>query len=283
MKRYRMLLAITLLLAVGCKDKEAKQPPAESSASGIATPPAPESATTSASTGTLVPNAAVKSLTKAPPKDPKALVAAAVAHKGGLEALSGVKSVTSESIHEGVLKRRVKVWLVYPDKIRVDYRDGETLEKSLIINGSNGYQVTKGSVVNLPAGVVADIKKATLGEVMPLLVAASKQDAELAYLGQTEVQGQKADVVKVKLPDLGEIIFFTAVDGGAFLGEQIPLKAGLQTVIESDYKIVGGVNIAHKTKVLTRGQVIVSTIENVTINPKLAPDVFEPTKHPLNR
>ena len=281
--RQSMILSVcVLLLTAGCDKGKPKQNKAQSSVNSTVETPAVLPTTDPKSLeSTLVPNAAIKPLTKVTPKDPKMLVAAAVSHKGGLKNLEKIKSVISESTHSGVLERVVKVSIVYPDKIRVDYYNKEILEKGIILNGTKGYQITQGSVVDLSESVIRDIKKATLGEVLPLLVAASKKDAELTYLGETEVEGQKADAVKIKTPHVGEIIFFVAIESGAFIGEQIQLEMGLQTVIESNYKMVDGVNIAHKTKVLINKQVVVATIKNITINPPLDEDVFEPLKHPL--
>ncbi|MFH1434932.1 MAG: hypothetical protein ABIJ56_04355 [Pseudomonadota bacterium] len=215
---------------------------------------------------------------KAEDLDPAALVAECARRMGGLDKLRGVKTasvrLSLKGSHNLDLHNVVKI----PDKARMDYYSGEKILSSVMYDGQQGWQVTDGEAEKLSETRKRDLLVSMKSDPIPLLLAATEPGAKLEYLGKTRVVDSDAHAVKIELPGLAAITFYIDAEDHEFLGSRYETSQGVTTVIESDYRDVSGIRVAHISQIITGSTTAVAVIKEVSINSEVSDETFKPPK-----
>jgi hypothetical protein len=215
-------------------------------------------------------------------KDPAKIIANCAKAKGGVKALRAVKTVRVKQKLRGAAALETESFFKAPLTMRVDYYMGGQLAKSLITDGHKGTVLTTTSVRKMEEVMVDDLRNSARADSINLLIRALKPGAKLTYLGETRVAGKKADAVKIELKDLS-VTVYVATGSHDFVAAHRKTSRGMVTLLHADFREVKGLKLAHKTIIRIGSSVYVATVKEMVINPKLNPDVFDPTKHPLNK
>ena len=210
--------------------------------------------------------------------EPAALVAACVKRMGGLDKLRSVKTASARLSLKGSQNIDLRNVVSIPDKARMDYYSGGKILSSVMYDGSQGWQVMEGRVEKLSETRKRDLIISMKSDPIPLLLAASEPGAKLEYLGKTKVVDSGAHVVEIQLPDLAPIIFYIDTESHDFLGSRYETSQGVTTVIESDYRDVDGIRVAHISQIITGSSTAVAVIKEVSINLEVPDGTFKPPK-----
>jgi outer membrane lipoprotein-sorting protein len=214
-------------------------------------------------------------------RDPKELVQLCVKAMGGKEKLQSIKAVSAKTTMEGGSGYQTHHVVKYPDRLLIDYYSSGALVKAIIYDGKSTYLLVPGGITEMKEAGLKWVLTSIQADTIYLLQTASKPGARLDYLGETQVDGQEADVVKLLVPQVTDVTFFIDKATRMFLGSQYAFAVGLTTVVVSDYREVDGFMVAYKSRVTAGRASFTSTIDEVTFNPKIPPETFRPEKHPF--
>ncbi|ACY12732.1 M16 family metallopeptidase [Haliangium ochraceum] len=217
----------------------------------------------------------------------KALLAKALAAKGGAKRLAAVRTMHIEAtgvIHSGgqkidaTLERR----FLAPDKLRLDLNltvPGGTAELLTVLNGKRAWTKQPSGVVELPPEGVAELHKQVWRDQEFLLLHASEPGVQVQAAGQSNRDGKTYELLRVIRDD--------GVSVDILLDPKTHLIAGLtydeapgRSVFEQldDYRTVEGIQIAHQRRTKSVEADLEVRIDSVAINEKLTSDVFEQPK-----
>ena len=266
-----LLFVVSLLVASGCKDKDraAGEPQPGQAARGSQ----PAQGGTTGQAGPSQAVDLVRILPEAHDLDARELVARAVKRKGGRERLSAIRTVKTRARADGA---RMDITIRFPDQLLVEYRDGEAITRRLIMNGDRVWVETSGQVREATADEMELLLASRDAETIPLLLAASAADAVVTYQSEADVAGQKAHVVALRNGGPPSATLFIAADGDDLVGIRYRTSRGPVTVVESDFRDVDGVRVAHASRVAIGAAVSRSVVESVTLDPEVGPDTFRP-------
>jgi hypothetical protein len=191
-------------------------------------------------------------------KDATALLDKALEAKGGFERLSKVKTFTWEGTAKltiGAQKAPAKVEkaFVVPDKLRLDMDiNGGQLEATTVFDGATGWaqQRPKGQAaqaVNLPKAEV-ELGQAQMWRDQDFVLLRHKvEGARARTLADRTVHGAAHHAIEVTSKD-GKIAVVLLLDKKTFLLAGMDFTEQGLAVKErySDYKTVGGIQVAHK-------------------------------------
>ena len=215
---------------------------------------------------------------KAEDMDPAVLVAACAKAMGGLEKLKGVKTASASLSLKGSHNLDLRNVVSIPDKARMDYYSGSKILSSVMYDGQQAWQVTDNGAEKLSEAKKRDLIVSMRSDAIPLLLAASGPGAKLEYLGKTKVVDSEAHAIKIDYPDAPSITFYIDAQNHDFLGSRYETSQGVTTVIESDYRDVSGIRVAHISQIITGSTTAVAVIKDVSINPEVSDETFRPPK-----
>ena len=200
-----------------------------------------------------------------------------VERKGGQARRLGRRAGISRARLTGAQSGDLRVTFSLPDKVRTEvFRDGKHVHTS-IVDGSRGWVVTPEVTTEMSAAEVEDVLGSLRADVTVLLRNALEPDAVLAYLGESEVAGRGTYAVRVSLPgSSGMTLHIDEETGDAVAVQYQSASAGPVLVVESDYREVNGLRIAHTSQIVVGSSVTVATLEEALINPELPADAFAP-------
>lgn len=205
---------------------------------------------------------------------PREVITRAVAAKGGLAQLQAVKTVKTRATSVGVPTR---ITIAYPDRYLVEYLDARGARtRALMLTGEKALeQDASGKIGPLDHGTRAELETGTRVSAIPLLLAAAAKDADLTWLGAVEVEGDPADAIRLRTSDGLEVTLFVARGTSDLVAIRYGSPPGETTVFESDFKQVGPLRIAHKSRITNGGSVFEASVGSVELNPVLAPGTFD--------
>src|SRR5690606_26469945 len=134
--------------------------------------------------GQAPPTAAARQRSAAAPAasdtdgDARALLAAVIEAKGGLDALEAVRTVVAEAtttfqLDQGAVPSMTTTYVVYPDKFRVDATLG-TDRVVQIYNAGSAWQKDPAGVREAPAPMRAEFEASVKRDTIPLLIGAAR-------------------------------------------------------------------------------------------------------------
>lgn len=226
------------------------------------------------------------------PIDPKQAAAAqkvvdeALAAKGGkarLAALKGFRMVavgTTATPRGGTVPVEIERVMVLPDRMRIDATLDSKVKVTIAASGHAGWQVApdpsgKPALVEFTPDELAQLELERWREPELILLKASEPGAKL-YLAPDEVlDGRPHAVVKLRTPFAGlEVALY--VDKKTKLISKLTYSEGsaAQTDELSDYRGVGGLQIAHKRH-STGGRETTLELKTVELDPKVDPKLFD--------
>lgn len=275
-----VLLGLILCLCPGCKKKSVAVQPAEGAQDRTHQVPAKRGANVKAqkeaaseTEGAIAPSSI------STPKDPGAIIAAAVKRRGGLAALQGIRSARATHVVTGAGGGTRRVTLQFPHRLLLEPLSGDKVTGATIVDGHKGYQLAPGKKVKqLDASTLSDIQRSLHCDPVQALINASKAGARLTYKGQTRVEDRPVDEVLV-MSGGHAVHLFIAQNDGELLAYRHLTRSGQMTVVHSDFKEVGGTRMAHTNTIRVGGARVVSRVTNLELNPKLPKSTFDPKQY----
>jgi hypothetical protein len=227
------------------------------------------------SNGSNVPNA---------PNDPNGLIQRVVAAKGGLAALSAIRTVVVDAdmsvmTSRGAAVIPTKTWVVYPDKFRVDAMfGGQTSVQAY--NSGTAWVKDPAGVAAAPPAMRNDFAATVRRDTFPMLIAAAEgkltlrelpeEGADGAVLKVLEVSGAGLDPVRLYIDRDNRIVRQTYSTPGA---DGRPAQAEERF---SDYRKVNGIDVPFKATVLRDGrQILDRTLKSVMFNTPVDDKIFQ--------
>ena len=216
-----------------------------------------------------------------------ALLDRAIAAKGGLDALRGLKTLVAKQTltnpgMDGSPQFQMTTYLQYPDRMRIE----TTVAAGVNIQGYDGSQAwlkDKSGVHEQPEGVARQARLGLRRDVVSLLLAA--KDGKLTPRLLPDVKdgllaegGTHLDhVLELAAPDLNPILLY--IDPESFLIRKLTFvdNAPSQPLVEerfSDYRTVDGLQVAFRASRRIGTQTVDRWVSEVKTNVDLAPSLF---------
>ncbi len=228
----------------------------------------------------------------AQPLTARALIDQAIAAKGGLEKLTGVKTLravaqSTFNSPQGPVTTETVTYIAYPDRFRVEAHlpIGEVVQ---VFAGPDDAWVkdpNKGVVVPPPAAR-KDFRDSVQRDVLSLLLRAQAGGLTMRLKAPDQGPDAVSTVRAVELsgPELESVTLFIDTASGMVLKESYPLPGGSDVAEEafSDYRDVNGVKIAYRASLRRGGLLVLTrTVTDVKVNVPIEPTMFtRPEKAP---
>lgn len=217
----------------------------------------------------------------------KEIVAMAVEAHGGLEKLQAVKNIvvegrTAANSPMGPMNLDVKIYQVYPDKLRQDIKMPQG-EMSVAFDGTSGFALTPMGPQPLPPEMTASLKDGIFREPIWLLANLMQDNGSVQHAGTEEVMGKSTAILLVKQPS-GEMlkVFISEETHYIVKMEFRETEQGVALNKESvmdDYRDVNGVKIPYHVVQNVEGEQFTETrISSVTLNAELDESLFQEPK-----
>jgi hypothetical protein len=217
-------------------------------------------------------------LTPEEQKRGKALLDAAVAAKGGLDKLKGIKDVTMTGqaaimgarVPGGKLGAKVERIMVNPDKLRIKLtlQNGkDSIDLLQVLAGEAGLIRQGPKSAPMPAAMVQDLKQTLWRDQDLLLLHAQDPGVKLRPLAQINEKGHVLDVVLLISPDNSSVstLFFDAKEH--LLVRQAFKDSGGDNVEEyGDYRDVGGLKLAFLIGERHAEETMILKFDKITLN-----------------
>jgi hypothetical protein len=226
----------------------------------------------------------------AAPVDPSTAAAgikvldAALAAKGGAK-VSALKSLRMSgkgqlSAQGQTVDVELTRTLVLPDKMRMDIKIGGQFDIAFALDGARGGW-TRGpaGIDDLPAAQLPELERQRWVDPELVLLRHKAPGAKVALLPQEKVDGKLVDVVQVSSADGSQsTTLYLDPTSKMLVGQKYPTGAGETVERFSDYRNVGGLQIAHKRLSTAAGEKSDLTVEKVELDPTVAADLFNKPK-----
>jgi zinc protease len=208
-------------------------------------------------------------------EEPKAIIARAIAAKGGLKKLQGIRTVRAEATTtvpgpRGAVQMTTTTSVEYPGRFRMDVETPSGTLTQVFADGA--YWIKDARGVGEPDAAVRDsIRDALQRDTIPMLLKASS--------GALVVRGADADppfdAVIVSGDDLTPVTLFINHDSGLIERVRYDSADGVVTEEYSDYRIAEGVKVPFHTIVKRPGAgVIERDIRRIHFNVSLPQGLF---------
>jgi hypothetical protein len=207
-----------------------------------------------------------------------------IAAKGGLERLRGVKSITAKTSATSVGGRgpqetlQTATYLQYPDHVRVESRSprGEMVQ---VYDGERAWVKDPAGVHDVPAEALDDLRAGVERDTIALLLAAHDGRVHIRLLPDSkDDSGRVQRSLEFSGPDLDPMVMY--VDPGTHrVARQTYVAGGVgQPLIEeifSDYRAIGGIQVAFRARVRVGGNVVLDRrVSEISFNDTLSPSLF---------
>lgn len=213
----------------------------------------------------------------------QALLDLAIAAKGGLERLSGVKSITAKTRAMSVggpgpqETLQTVTYLQYPDHVRVESSSprGQMVQ---VYDGTHAWVKDPAGVHDVPAEALDELQTGMKRDTIALLLAARQGRAHVRILPDSQdEQGRVQRSLEFSSPDLDPMVMY--VDPATHLIARQTYVTGLgQPLIEEtfdDYRPVDGIKVAFKATVRVRGNVVLDRrVTGISFNDAMSPSLF---------
>jgi zinc protease len=164
--------------------------------------------------------------------------------------------------------------LVLPDKMRMDINLAKQFEIAIAVVGDKGWQQGPGGIEDIPASQLPALAQQRFVDPELVLVNARAKGVTAALVGVDKVDGAPCDVIHVMAP--GDLEVFLLVDQQTHLLRQTRYLNGANETRDSfsDYRLVDGLQIAHRRVSTGGNEQSDLKVEQVEIDPVVAADAF---------
>ena len=217
----------------------------------------------------------------------KEIVAMAVEAHGGLEKLQAVKNIvvegrTAANSPMGPMNLDVKIYQVYPDKLRQDIKMPQG-EMSVAFDGTSGFALTPMGPQPLPPEMTASLKDGIFREPIWLLANLIQDNGSVQHAGTEEVMGKPTAILLVKQPSGEALRIFISEETHYIVKMEFrETEQGValnKEALMDDYRDVDGVKIPYHVVQNVEGEQFTETrISSVTINAELDESLFQEPK-----
>ena len=213
----------------------------------------------------------------------KEILAAVVNAHGGWEKIKDVTSVVSKGqakiAQMGGLEMGIKVYSLYPDKLRQDMITPQG-DMSVLFNGESAFMDSPMGSQPLPPEMVVSLKDSTFRDVIPLLQNLTNNDIPIQYSGTEELDENVVSVLLLTQPSGESLKIYVSNETNlilkyAFQETEMGTSMDKETIF-SDYRDVDGIQIAFNVIQHVNGELYTeSRLTSVEINSELDESLFE--------
>jgi hypothetical protein len=211
-----------------------------------------------------------------------ALVDRAIEAKGGLETLRGVKTiVVKQTVTTASGDRPLEVettnYIQYPDRFRTETRvpDGINVQ---VFDGARLWAKDARGVRETPEAVARDARTTLRRDPIALLLGIKSGALTARTLPDVkDAAGARYRALEVSAPDLNPIVLLIDPESGQIARQTFVAGAPGRPIIEedlSDYRPVGGVQIAFQASRRNGSQKIERRVTEIRINAPVDPALF---------
>jgi zinc protease len=231
------------------------------------------------------PEAARERAAPPPAADVSALIARAVAAKGGRARLQSIRTVVASattvvSVPDGPLNAETVTYIEYPARFRVEAKLPTGTVVQTFADGQAWIQGPRG-VEEAPAGMRNDLAASTKRDLVPLLLRLTAGDARVrAVPPSPDDRGRPLPGVEVSAADLQPTVLYIDPDTGFVVKQAYRVDGAngqeTQEEVFSDFRPVDGVQVAFRAVVRRGGApVIERTVTELKYNAALPADLFK--------
>jgi zinc protease len=215
----------------------------------------------------------------------KTAIEAAIKAKGGQATLAGVKSLTMAVggiVVEAGQSMPVQMsrTVLLPNQSRVDMLLGGKVPVAVAIDNSTGWQASPKGVVDIPAADVALLAVERWREPELVLLRAADAGAKLALLPSAKIDGRPHTKVRITSKEGFTVVLW--IDDASKLISRMSYDddvGNTSTDDFSDYRDVGGIQVAHKRTSSSATGSTAFTVAKAEFNPTVDASIFKkPTK-----
>jgi zinc protease len=230
-------------------------------------------------------------LSSRPSQDPRpeegakaiALLDRAIAAKGGLDRLRGMKSIVAKQTLKnetaaGAAQFETVNYIQYPDRLRIETQ----VPAGANIQGFDGAQAwikDQRSVREQPDSVAREARLSLRRDIVALLLGAKDGTLTPRILADVkETNGQQDHVLELSAPDLNPLLLYIDPQTGLIDKLTFVANAPSRPLVEerfSDYRAVDGIQIAFQAKRTIGTQSVERRITEIQVNIDLDPSLFK--------
>jgi hypothetical protein len=202
-----------------------------------------------------------------------ALLDRAIAAKGGLEKLRGIKTIVAKQTlaNMGAATETVN-YIEYPDHFRIEA--GGTVQG---FDGTQAWARDQRGVHDLPTA--REARASLRRDVVALLLAAKAGTLNVRLLPDVkDAEGHLSHALEVSGRDLNPIVLYIDPQTSLVAKQAFGADGPTFTLVEeqfSDYRTVGGVQIAYKATRKVGDRSVDRTVSDVKINESIDPALFK--------
>jgi hypothetical protein len=213
----------------------------------------------------------------------QALLQRVVVAKGGLAALTRVRTVeadadTSLQMPQGVVPSTTRTYVAYPDRYRVDAMvAGAQIVQ--VYNAGRAWVKDPSGVHDAPPAMRDDFAASVRRDMFPLLIGAAMGRLSVRLLPESPVDGRALRALEISGPDVEPVTLY--IDEQNLIARQAFTSAGptgtpIKTEeVFSDYRTIDGVRIPFGAQLLRDGTpVLTRTLTRVVLNSRLDDALF---------
>lgn len=203
---------------------------------------------------------------------------AALAAKGGakLAALKSMRMTAAGTLATQGQKLDVvfRRTLVLPDRMRMDIELNKQFNVAIVVVGNGGWQSGPGGIEEIAASQLPALEQQRFIDPEFVLLRARDPGATATLLGTDKIDNRAMDVVRVTSRSGLEVILF--LDRETHLLRQTRYLNGGSEARENftDYREVGGIQVAHRRVSNGANETSDLTIEAVELDPAVDPTIF---------
>jgi zinc protease len=213
-----------------------------------------------------------------------ALVDKAIAAKGGLETLRGVKSITAVTqatmaTPEGRVEAKTTTYLQYPNRMRVETAiAGTTIIQTF--DGSRAYVKDRSGTHEVPERMVRDLEATFKRDTIGALLAAHDKQLRARLLPNVKDEaGQVRQALELSGEGLEPVVMYIDSTTSQVVKQAYVVNGPGKPLVEeifSDHKTVNGVQVAFSASVRQDGQAVLERkVIDIKINAPLNSTLFE--------
>jgi zinc protease len=196
------------------------------------------------------------------------LTAKAVAAKGGLARLKGVRTVVAEAkttlqMQQGPLESMTRTYVVYPDKFRVDATVGEATVVQ-VYNAGEAWMTDPNGTREAPAPMKAEFAASVRRDLIPLLIAAAEGRLPVKLLPEEGSGGRALRVLEIGGEGVSPVRLY--LDAAGLVVKQSFVRdapGGMRMTAEesfSDYRDVDGIKVPFTAELTHDGRTVLTRV-----------------------
>jgi hypothetical protein len=165
--------------------------------------------------------------------------------------------------------------LSVPASMRMDINIAKQFDIVIAVVGDAGWQKSPAGVDDIPASQIAPLMLQRWIDPELVLTRHREKDTVVTRLDPTKVDGKAVEVVRLTSPQGFEAVLYIDAATKLVVQSKYPTGGGDETVESfSDYKLVDGIQVAHRRTSKSTAEEAELTVTKVEINPTIDPAIF---------